>query len=162
MSDALPAPTRPKLRKAVQGVLVFLAIYHLATGILCVCFPEYSRAIYARVYDFNPTYWDQYRLILKPWGSYALFTGAVLFVAAWDPERYRGVIWFMACLLLIRCTYRVVFAGDAEAIFKMDRGRNYFNVALMLGYNCVLIPWSVLQWREEKGDSAARLVDSPA
>ncbi|MCA8920819.1 MAG: hypothetical protein KDD82_03355 [Planctomycetes bacterium] len=150
MSEAPAVRPHPRLRKVVQGVLVFLAIYHVATGILCVCFPEYSRDIYAAVYDFNPKYWDQYRLILKPWGSYAIFTGAVLAFAARDPERYRAVIWCMCGLLLVRCGYRLIFAGEAEAVFRMHRSRNYVNVALMLSYNTVLIPWSVLQYRAAK------------
>ncbi|MEZ6189552.1 MAG: hypothetical protein R3F62_31700 [Planctomycetota bacterium] len=152
MTDAVPAQPYPypRLRLAAQLVLGFLALYHVLTGILCVCFPEYSKDIYAAVYDFHPRYWEQYRLILKPWGSYAIFTGAVLTFAARNPDRYRAVVWCMCGLLLIRCSYRTLFAADAHEVFKMDYARNFVNVGLMLSYCAVLIPWSVLQYRAAK------------
>lgn len=130
-----------------RAVLVLLALYHLTTGVVAVCFPEFSRTFYATLYHFEPHYWEQYRLILKPWGSYAFFTGLLMALAAYDPRRYRAVIACVILLLSIRIGYRVLYAAEAAEVFRIDAARNALNVGLIVVWVAVLSSWSILDLR---------------
>lgn len=154
-------PARLGLEWTFRAVLLLLALYHLATGVIAVFFPEFSRGFYQALYHFEPHYWDQYRLILKPWGSYALFTGAVLSCACWAPRKHKSVIWAMTGLLCLRVGYRLICQDEAAAVLGIDQARNYLNVGLMLVWIVVLSVWSLVEARSprrEEADPAGRVV----
>ena len=151
----------PRLALACKVVLFLLATYHLLTGVVAVFMPDMSRPFYEMLYHFKPHFWEQYILILKPWGAYALFTGAALSFAFWDPRRYRGVIWCMTALLLVRVGYRLLFWEEAWRVFQIDAARNFLNAGLMVIWATVLGAWSVADWRASRGEPRT-CEDAPA
>ena len=152
---AHPATPRPVLETLCRAVLALLAGYHLLTGVVAVWFPDWSFSFYDQLYHFDPRDTAQYRLILKPWGAYALFTGAVLVPACVDPRRLRPVIVVLCGLLCLRCGYRLAFAEEGYAVFGIDGVRNLTNVLLMASYVVVLAPWCLLSWLDERAQSPA-------
>jgi ABC-type Fe3+-siderophore transport system permease subunit len=154
----------PKLEWLCKAVLLLLAVYHVATGVVAIFFPDFSFPFYDALYHADPLDTAQYRLILKPWGAYAIFTGAVLFAAWREPRRFRPVIVALVGLLAMRCSYRLAFAADAWVVFGIDAVRNWTNVLLMTSYVVVLAPWCLLSWLDERraGVEASAGAQSPA
>lgn len=142
-----------RLTLAVQVVLGVLSTYHLVTGVVSVCFPEFSLAFYRALYHFHPQATEQYFMILKPWGALAFCAGVVGLFACHDPRRYRGVVLALAVLLTIRCGYRTLFADDMARVFLIDGARNFANTAIIA---CEVALLSIWLWRTRHEEVAAR------
>ena len=132
-------------------VLLVFSAYHLVTGVVSVCFPEFSEVFYQKLYHFYPAMTDQYQLVLKPWGALAFFAGVMGFYAVFDPYRYRGVIVAILILLVTRVGYRTLFADELEDVFKMDKARNAANTGLIAAE---VVLFSVWLWRTRQGAQA--------
>jgi len=131
------------LEWACRVVLGVLSAYHVVTGVVSVGFPRFSERFYQALYHFHPQMTEQYTLVLKPWGALALFAGVVGGFAAWDPERYPGVVLAVAGLLALRVGYRTVFAADMTRVFRVDRRRNTVNSVVMAAEVVLFAAWLV-------------------
>jgi hypothetical protein len=141
----------PRLTIAVRLVLVVFSAYHLVTGVVSVCFPEFSEVFYQKLYHFYPTMTEQYKLVLKPWGALAFFAGVMGFYAVWDPYRYRGVLVALVILLVTRVGYRSAFADELVEVFQIDKPRNAINTGLIAAE---VVLFSVWLWRTRGVSSA--------
>lgn len=148
----------PRLTVVVRLVLAVLSAYHLVTGVVSVCFPEFSEVFYQKLYHFHPTMTEQYKLVLKPWGALAFFAGVMGFYACWDPYRYRGVLVGLLILLATRVGYRTLFADELVEVFQIDKPRNAINSG-MIAAEVVL--FSVWLWRTRGVSSASEGQSAP-
>lgn len=143
-----PPVTAPRLTLAVRLVLLVFSLYHLVTGVVSVCFPEFSEVFYQKLYHFHPTMTEQYKLVLKPWGALAFFAGVAGLYAVSDPQRYRGVIVGILILLVTRVGYRSLCADQLVEVFQLDKVRNGINSGLIAAE---VVLFSVWLWRTRAG-----------
>jgi hypothetical protein len=76
--------------------------------------------------------------LIKPLSLYVLMFGALLMVAAVDPERYRGIIIWAAILFFMRGLQRLSITDELNQLFGMPAGRNLMHVGYLFLLAAVL------------------------
>lgn len=124
----------------VRGLLVIIAIYHLACGILANTSQEGlvwvgNRLAGASITPDNPQLFD----IARPFGVYLFCFGLLMGLAAIKPVKYRGVITVAVILFLVRAAQRLIFAQQSEAHFNIPHWRNLINVGIVAAFAVILL-----------------------
>jgi len=99
-------------------LLGFIAFYHLAVGLLGLFArdraPELARTLFRFQLSGNPeTLW-----LLNPFSAYLLAFGAAVAVAAWNPIRFRPLVFVAVGLFVLRIIQRLVFLIAADDSLK--------------------------------------------
>lgn len=137
------------LNKLVRIYLFIFALYHLTNGIITFCFTYLAVPFNRFLYDFHPNMDAQLFLASKPWGALSIFTGLVSMFAFRDPQRYRGVIYSLIGLLLLRASYRFIYAEMMHEVVKTQFHRNYISIAILILGASLLLTWSIKNKRRE-------------
>lgn len=117
--------------RLLQAYLWVICAFHVVTGLgvnFSRPFMETMAAWYGATVNFTP----QFLTILHPLGAFMFVLGVLAAVAAWDPLRYRAIVYCFAGLFLIRSLQRVVFKQDIEQAFQIDPTRNLLSMGLFL------------------------------
>ncbi|MEW6009343.1 MAG: hypothetical protein AB1629_06900 [Candidatus Omnitrophota bacterium] len=131
------------LNKVVRIYLFIFALYHLINGIITFCFTYFAVPFNRFLYDFHPNMDAQFFLACKPWGALTIFAGLVSMFTFRDPQRYRGVIYSLIVLLLLRAGYRLTYAKMMHEVVKTQFYRNYINIAILILGAFLLLTWSL-------------------
>jgi len=102
----------------LRALLGFTAFYHLALGVLGLLArdraPELARTLFRFQLSGSPeTLW-----LLNPFSAYLLAFGATTAVAAWNPVRFRPLVFVVVGLFVLRIIQRLVFTIAADDSLK--------------------------------------------
>ena len=124
-------------------VLIILAVYHAAIGLVSVASAEWTIGFAKRFYGTDPELIPAVQYMLKMLGAYALFTAAVLILAIRRPAFRRPLALCLALLLSLRIMSRLLFFEYLEAGMGVTWPHNLFNVGLLAAEVGVLL-WAYL------------------
>lgn len=123
----------------LRAVLVMLAAYHLAIGMLSVTSLRVTARVTATLYGLSVAESAPLRYAVRMLGLYAIALGALLTFAARAPATHRDVIIVVAGLQLARALCRLVLQKELSAAFKLRLCRNVFNATLLVGEAALLL-----------------------
>ena len=112
--------------KWLKGLLWFVAMYHIALGLLGIFFKESAVFVAKSFFNFNLTLTPEIYWTLNPFAAYLLIFGVFMALAATDPVKYKNIIFIGVALFAVRVVQRVVFffAAPEGLISNMDPVRN--------------------------------------
>lgn len=123
--------------------LALLSFYHVITGVISFAFPGFAMRFYKAIYGTEPAERRQLTLVMKPWGSLAIFAGLCGGFAAVDPVRYRGVVMALLALMILRTIYRIVFRQELEEVGRIAPHRNWISIASIEVGIVILAGWLI-------------------
>ena len=113
-------------------VLVILAGYHLGIGIVSITSLRLTAQVTATLYGLAVSETPALRYAVRMLGLYALAIGALLSLAALDPDSHRELIIVVAGLQLARAACRLIFANELRDAFQLRAERNLLNASLLV------------------------------
>lgn len=112
--------------------LIFLTADHFVTGLVAIIWPRKAISLYRRIFGVQMPSSPELLLVLRPWGALGVFAGLATVGAIVDPARYKGVLFALLVLLLIRLAIRISMKGEAGRLFQLSSARNGFHFSLIL------------------------------
>jgi hypothetical protein len=112
--------------------LIILASDHFLTSVMGICFPRQAAKLYERMFGATMPLTPELVAVLKPWGALGIFASIVGLLPVMDPIRYRGVLYALLVLLILRVVIRIWNARAAREHFRLSPGRNLFHVGLIV------------------------------
>ncbi len=94
---------------ALKGLLLIVAIYHIALGLLGIFAKNLAVALARNFFNFNLALTDQIYWIINPFATYVLIFGFFMAVAASDPIKYKKVVYVGVALCTVRVAQRLAF-----------------------------------------------------
>lgn len=82
--------------------------------------------------------------VLRPWGALGIFAGISGLLALYDPIRYRGILYALIALLVLRIFIRASYDAVTREVFRLSQRRNYFHLYLVT--QCAAIIALQLAW----------------
>ena len=125
--------------------LVLLAGDHFITSAVGICFPEKAAWLYEKMFGAQMPLTPELIAVLKPWGALGIFAALAGLLPAFDPLRYRGVLYALLVLLALRVVIRLWNAGSAQKHFNVSPGRNLFHIGVIL-FCAAMITGQLLWW----------------
>jgi hypothetical protein len=122
-----------KLEETASWYLIALSIYHLWTGFISYFAPEAAMRFYRSAYGANPIEQRHLRIILRPWGALAVFTGVAGLSAVWQPSSRHWIEAGLLLLLAMRIGYRIGLRSELAEISRITLTRNWSSIAILLG-----------------------------
>src|SRR5204863_2172524 len=95
---------------------------------------------------------DQLLVIVKPVGAFMFILGVLAAVAAWDPLRYRAVVYAFAGLFLIRAVQRLAFGHEQTAAFAIPPDR--VRMAMILFFVMAVSLFALYRYVESRSSAA--------
>jgi hypothetical protein len=125
--------------------LITLASDHFITSLTGIFFPQKAARLYERMFGAHMPLTPELIAVLKPWGALGIFAALVGLLPIFDPQRYRGILYALVVLLVMRVFIRIWNAASAEQYFKVPRGRNLFHIGIILGCAAIILA-QILWW----------------
>ena len=125
--------------------LVLLAGDHFITSFTGIFFPRKAAQLYERMFGAQMPLTPELIAVLKPWGALGIFAALAGLLPAFDPLRYRGVLYALLVLLALRVVIRLWNAGSAQKHFNVSPGRNLFHIGVIL-FCAAMITGQLLWW----------------
>jgi hypothetical protein len=112
--------------------LLILASDHFITSTMGICFPHRAAKLYERMFGATMPLTPELIAVLKPWGALGIFASLAGLLPVFDPVRYRGVLYALLVLLILRVVIRIWNASAAQQHFNLSLGRNVFHIGLIV------------------------------
>jgi hypothetical protein len=125
--------------------LVLLAGDHFITSAVGICFPEKAAWLYEKMFGAQMPLTPELIAVLKPWGALGIFAALAGLLPAFDPLRYRGVLYALLVLLALRVVIRLWNASSAQKHFNVSPGRNLFHIGVIL-FCAAMITGQLVWW----------------
>jgi hypothetical protein len=129
-------------------ILLGSAIYHFVMGLACLLNQDWIRWLMLKTYRIQlPVMTDPtLQFSVKPLGAFAVWTGAVCFIAWLHPGDWSpGIKFSLAGLFALRALFRVLYRDHFSQVFQTSWKRSRMNVLLNLLLSGVLIAGGL--WR---------------
>tara|TARA_B100001971_G_C18136812_1_gene508104 strand:- start:300 stop:764 length:465 start_codon:yes stop_codon:yes gene_type:complete len=107
----------------LKFILWDMAIYHVLLGLLGLIYEKELEGIASLIFNVSLTITPQTLWLIKPLAAYILVFGIIMAIAAYDPQRFRPVIYAGLVILFIRFIQYISFiftASDASASSPMQ------------------------------------------
>ena len=124
---------------ALRAVLVALAAYHLAIGVISVASFRATARLTSAFYGLSVRDDPQLAYAVRMLGFYALAIGSLLALAAREPSSHRDVIGVVAGLQMLRALSRIVSGRELATAFRLPPRRNLINAALLVAEAAILV-----------------------
>jgi hypothetical protein len=122
-----------KIWHAVAYVnLAVLAADHFVTSLGALFLPHRSVSLYRRLFGAHLSLTPDLLVVLKPWGALGIFAALAGTLPIVDPQRYRGVLYALLVLLVLRIYIRLAHARAFQDRFAISRRRNWFHIYLIV------------------------------
>lgn len=118
--------------RLLRALLAWLALYHLAVGVLSLASPAAALEFGSRVYGIAAQPAPAVLALMRPLGAYAVAIGFLSLCGAWDPRQNRVAVDVLALLMLLRLGHRTLAAGALEEGLGIGSGQNALNAGLLL------------------------------
>lgn len=124
--------------------LLILSTDHFITSAAGIFVPQKAARLYERMFGARMPLTPELIAVLKPWGALGIFAAIVGVLPIFDPIRYRGILYALLVLLILRVFLRIWNAHTARQHFNVSTGRNLFHIGLILV--CAAIIAAQLAW----------------
>ncbi len=125
--------------------LLVLAVDHFTTSAMGILFPKQAARLYRHMFGAEMPLTEELIAVLKPWGALGIFAAIVGVLPVLDPVRYRGILFALLILLLMRILIRLSNTKRAQQHFGVSPVRNLFHIGLILFCAC-MITGQILLW----------------
>ena len=112
-------------------ILGLVALAHIVIGIIGVI-PQIPVSIAVLFYGAALTLNAQIEHVLQMFGAYMLTIGLLGALAVRDPVKNKSIIYGISFLLFLRVLQRLLFAGQAYAVFDISPAYYWAQTALFL------------------------------
>jgi len=128
-----PSETSRSIWHAVWTVnLIALTLDHLMTGFIGIFWPRKAISLYSRIFGIQMPQSPELLLVLRPWGALGVFAGLATIFPIIDPVRYKGLLFALLFLLLLRLVIRTSMSGEANRLLQLSSARNALHISLIL------------------------------
>ncbi len=102
----------------LRALLGLVAIYHLVLGLLGLFARQQAPDLARTFFRFRLSGSPETLWLLNPFSAYLLAFGAATAVAAWNPVRFRPLVFVVVGLFTLRIVQRLVFLIAADDSLK--------------------------------------------
>lgn len=134
---------------AMRTLLWFIAVYHVAAGLLLNCPREWILAV-ARPALNNAALKDipEVFFFLHPLGIYLIVFGILMGVAAWNPVKNRAIISVGVILFALRIVQRIATGDEFQSLLGVSPARNMAMIGVVAVFGIALAFFRYQLYRE--------------
>ena len=135
-----------KMRTKLFKILTAVAgIYHIILGVATLVFPAtLMQKTIGTIMGISPIIDDQFLLVAKFAGVYALAFGAILLILTHNPNKYKILTYPVLGVFGIRLINKLVFMGTISSLYNVSMGRSlYAIISIAVFFFGILLtaPW---------------------